>query len=126
MKATTNLSCRIYRILLAAYPAEFRKEYGPSMLQVFRDSHRDALRQRKKFGTFNYWLAILSDLGITASRQHIEHAGKVNIAMNSIRRDLIAVFGCAVIVVAAFMLLNYGRVHEVGSVLIFGRVLDAL
>jgi len=46
--------------------------------------------------------------------------------MNNVRRDLIAVVGCVLIILAAFMLLNYGRAHEVGSVLVFGRVLDAL
>ncbi|HJP91397.1 MAG TPA: hypothetical protein VJ875_05550 [Pyrinomonadaceae bacterium] len=126
MKATTNLSCRIYRMLLAAYPSDFRREYGPSMLQVFRDSYRDALMRQKKLATVNYWLAILCDLVVTATRQHIENVGKVNSAMNNIRRDLIAVIGCAVIILVAFMLLSYGRAHEVGSVLVFGRVLDAL
>ena len=126
MRETTKLSCRIYRLLLAAYPADFRREYGDSMLQVFRDSYRDASVRQAKLARFDFWLAILRDLVVTASRQHIENVGEVNGAMNNIRRDLIAVIGCAVIILTAFMLLNYGRVHEVGSVLVFGRVLDAV
>lgn len=46
--------------------------------------------------------------------------------MNNIRRDLIAVVGCAVIILTAFTLLSYGRAHEVGSLLVFGRILDAV
>src|SRR5689334_23043295 len=126
MRETTNLSCRIYRLLLAAYPADFRHEYGQSMLQVFRDSYRDASVRQGKLATINFWLAILRDLIVSASRQHIENAGEVNGAMNNIRRDVMAVAGCAVIILAAFMLLNYGRAHEVGSLLVFGRVLDAV
>jgi len=126
MRETASLSCRVYRILLAAYPADFRREYGPSMLQVFRDSSRDAAKRSGKLATASFWLAILGDLIISASKQHIENVGEVNGAMNNIRRDLIAVVGCAFIILAAFMLLNYGRVHEVGSLLVFGRVLDAV
>src|SRR6476659_5439891 len=113
MRETTNLSCRIYRVLLAAYPADFRREYGRSMVQVFRDSSRDASRRQKKFATANFWLTILCDLIVSASKQHIENFGQENSAMNNMRRDLIAVAGCAVIILAAFMLLTYGRVHEI-------------
>ena len=126
MRENTNLSCRIYRVLLAAYPSEFRREYGRSMLQVFRDSSRDAAMRQRKFTTANFWLTILCDLVVSASRQHIESFGQENGAMNNIRRDLIAVAGCVVIILAAFMLLTYGRAHEVAPVLVFGRVLDAL
>ena len=126
MRETTNLSCRIYRVLLAAYPAEFRREYGPSMLQVFRDSSRDAAMRQRKFATANFWLTMLSDLVVSASKQHMQNFGQENGAMNNMRRDLIAVAGCVVIILAAFMLLSYGRAHEVGPVLVFGRVLDAV
>lgn len=125
MSETTNLSCRIYRLLLAAYPAEFRREYGPSMVQVFRDSSRDAALRQRKLATASFWKTILCDLAISASKQHIENFAQEN-AMNNIRRDLIAVTGCVVIILTAFMLLTYGRTHEVEAVLVFGRVLDAL
>ena len=126
MRETASLSCRIYRILLAAYPADFRREYGPSMLQVFRDSARDAATREGKFATAKFWFAILGDLVVSASKQHIENVREVNDPMNNMRRDLIAVVGCAVIILTAFILLSYGRAHEVGSLLVFGRVLDAV
>ena len=46
--------------------------------------------------------------------------------MNNLRRDALALLGCIAIIVIAFLLLSYGRRHEVSAILIFGRVLDAL
>ena len=36
-----RFSKRIYRVLLVAYPKEFRREYGSHMVQVFRDLCRE-------------------------------------------------------------------------------------
>ena len=36
--------CRIYFVLLYAYPRQFRLEYGPQMEQVFRDRCRHLAR----------------------------------------------------------------------------------
>src|ERR1039458_9440535 len=36
--------CRIYSVLLYAYPREFRLQYGAAMQQVFRDRCRDLAR----------------------------------------------------------------------------------
>ncbi|HUA78049.1 MAG TPA: hypothetical protein VMA86_10285, partial [Acetobacteraceae bacterium] len=36
--------CRIYSILLYAYPREFRRRYGRAMQQLFRDRCRDVAR----------------------------------------------------------------------------------
>ena len=73
MRETTNLSCRIYRVLLAAYPSDFRREYGQSMLQVFRDSSRDAAMRSRKVATANFWFTILYDLVVSAAKQHLEN-----------------------------------------------------
>ena len=37
--------CRIYSVLLYAYPAEFRRQYGRPMEQLFRDRCRDVARR---------------------------------------------------------------------------------
>ena len=42
------------------------------------------------------------------------------------RSDVVALLGCAGIIVVAFLLLSYGRKNEVASILLFGYVLDAL
>lgn len=46
--------------------------------------------------------------------------------MKNLKRDAVAFLACAVIVAVAFLLLGYGRRHEVASILVFGYVLDAI
>ena len=42
------ISERVYGWLLKAYPVEFRREYGPQMLQFFRD----CCREEKRSGSY--------------------------------------------------------------------------
>ena len=46
--------------------------------------------------------------------------------MSTLRRDAVALFGCIGIIALAMLLLNYGRAHDVSSILIFGYALDAV
>lgn len=46
--------------------------------------------------------------------------------MTNLQRNVVALAACLAIVVIAFLLLSYGRSHEVSSILIFGKTLDAL
>ena len=46
--------------------------------------------------------------------------------MNNLRKDALAVVGCLAIIVIAFFLLQYGRSHDVSSILLFGYILDAV
>lgn len=59
-----------YRLLLAAYPASFRDEYGEAMVQLFRDTARDAYRRRGLLGLSAMWLRTLADLASSVIRQH--------------------------------------------------------
>lgn len=63
-------SVRLYRLLLAAYPASFRSEYGDAMVQLFRDTTRDAYRRRGLLGLAAMWLRTLADFTISVPRQH--------------------------------------------------------
>jgi hypothetical protein len=40
--AADQMPVRVYRVLLRAYPAAFRREYGREMTLVFRDQQRDS------------------------------------------------------------------------------------
>jgi hypothetical protein len=62
----------LYRLLLAAYPAPFRAEYGPEMFQVFRDTARDEYRQRGLWGLLIVWLRTLADFTVSVIHQHRE------------------------------------------------------
>ena len=126
MKNTASLSCRVYKLLLIAYPSAFRDEYGGQMEQLFRDCYRDEARRNSHVGIAGYWGRTLLDLLLTAVREHSDNLRKDHTFMSTLRRDLVALVGCIAIIVIALALLNYGRSHEVASILIFGRTLDAV
>ena len=52
---------RIYRLLLRAYPPEFRAEYGREMVLLFRDQCRES-----NVRTFGFWAAVIWDLARSA------------------------------------------------------------
>ena len=113
----------IYSILLLAYPREFRREYGSQMVLLLLDCQRDA---RTAPARTRIWLRTLLDLVRTVPREHLEKIKKENNFMRNLRTDLIAIGGCVFIILAALLLLSYGRSHQVSSILFFGHVLDAL
>jgi hypothetical protein len=67
-----RLSERVYRLLLAAYPKEFRDAYGSQMEQTFRDLCREARRRRGMLGLVRLWARVLLDLTSTAAVQRID------------------------------------------------------
>ena len=46
--------------------------------------------------------------------------------MRKLHTDLVAIGACVLLIVGALLLLNYGRSHQVPSILLFGHILDAL
>ena len=111
-----NISYRLYGLLLFAYPAEFRREFGTEMLQVFRDCYRTEARARS---LPSFWLRTLVDLVLTASKERKE------IFMNK-RSDAVAVLGCIGIIVIAFLLHRYGIRNNIPFPFWSGYILDAL
>ena len=63
------LSDRVYRGLLAAYPLEFRRRYGPEMAQVFRTCCHASYRLSGARGVLRLWLPTLWDWAWTATRE---------------------------------------------------------
>ena len=53
------LSEKLYRLLLLAYPREYRCKYGELMIQLFRDRMR---RDGGGFGVLNVWMEMIADL----------------------------------------------------------------
>jgi hypothetical protein len=58
-----TISGRIYRLLLTAYPATFRREYGGMMEQLFKDQLKDAVARKQ---LIHFWGRIAVDLIRTA------------------------------------------------------------
>jgi len=78
-----------YRLLLAAYPASFREEYGQAMVQVFRDTAREEYRRRGLRGLVMVWLRTLVDFSVSVVRQHREQAAAAPASSESVLlRDL--------------------------------------
>jgi hypothetical protein len=115
-----NISCKLYGLLLLAYPPEFRRRFGNEMLQVFRDSYRLETCRRSLPG---FWLWTLVDLVMTAAQERANRWRKEDVIMN---RNVLALLGSIGIIVVAFLLLSIGRRNEVASILLFGYVLDAV
>ena len=61
-----SVSVRLYRTLLVAYPKRFRDNYEIQMVQVFRDSFREAYRRHGTSGVIDLWLHTFADLLVTA------------------------------------------------------------
>jgi hypothetical protein len=66
-----SASVRIYRALLVAYPKKFREHYETSMVQVFRDSFKDAYHSNGLPGVIGLWLHTCADLLVTAFMERI-------------------------------------------------------
>lgn len=64
-------SVRIYQVLLAAYPTRFRQEYGPQMVQVFRDCCLRAFRQNGTHGVLKLWALTIFDLLRSLIEEHL-------------------------------------------------------
>ncbi|HWF89077.1 MAG TPA: hypothetical protein VN659_09585 [Pyrinomonadaceae bacterium] len=113
----------IYSILLLAYPREFRREYGPEMVRLVLDCQRDAdaVSARRRL-----WLRTFFDLVRTAPRERLNNLRQENKLMRKLHPNLVAIGGCVLLILAAMLLLNYGRSHQVPSILLFGHVLDAV
>jgi hypothetical protein len=74
-------SVRIYRTLLRAYPAVFRKQYEEEMTLVFRELTTNAWQHRGPFGVLLMWLYVIGDLVWSASKEHfLETEGSVQMA----------------------------------------------
>src|SRR5690242_18840349 len=64
------LAEHLYRVLLFAYPAQFRRTYRREMIQTFRACCREA-RQDGPWGMLRLWSLVLSDLVTSACTEHI-------------------------------------------------------
>ncbi len=64
-------SSDVYRRLLAFYPKEHRREFGPAMAQLFRDQCRDAWAASGSGGIALLWLRVLLDLAKTCPAEHL-------------------------------------------------------
>ena len=67
----STIALRIYRLLLIAYPGEFRRQYGPQMTQVFQDRCVEEQR-RGVTGLLRLWMHTLADWAATVPAEHLD------------------------------------------------------
>ena len=120
-----SLSQRLFQLMLLAYPREFRLEYGLEMNQLFRDCYRD-IQADGLMSAIAFWRRMIWDVIQTAPLERWETLRKRSETMKNLKRDVMGLVACLIIILVAFTLLGYGRKHEVASILIFGHALDAI
>jgi len=82
------VSVRVYQALLVTYPTKFQQEYGPHMLQVFRDCCLRTFRQNGTNGMARLWAVTLFDLiqSLVSEHAHKEIEMKKEMKPEDIRR----------------------------------------
>jgi hypothetical protein len=70
-----NLSVHFYRFLMQAYPVQFRRRFGTSVEQAFRDMRRDALSKSRHMGLALLWLQVLPDFLFSVAELVTKTAG---------------------------------------------------
>jgi signal peptidase I len=61
--------CRVYSVLLYAYPTDFRREFGRPMQQLFRDRCRDLARTPSRLRLLHFALQTITDWLRTSVRE---------------------------------------------------------
>ena len=61
--------CRLYSVLLYAYPRDFRLQYGAAMRQVFRDRCREVARTASTMATLRFAAHLAADWVATTVRE---------------------------------------------------------
>ena len=64
-------AARMYAALLWLYPRHHRREYGPMMVQLFRDQCRDACRHGSRRALLKLCLSTLADLACSVFREQL-------------------------------------------------------
>ena len=60
------LSCRLYRLLLIAYPSALRTRFGQEMAGVFEEQIEEAWQRGKLRGVAGVWSCALEELVLVA------------------------------------------------------------
>ncbi len=72
MRARTIWSARLYGLLLLAYSAEFRREYGSEMAHMFGDQCREEQRHAGARGLAAVWARAIWDVAVSAPVERMD------------------------------------------------------
>ena len=99
-----EISLRIYRRLLRAYPKAYRDEYGPAMVQLFRDQCQDACQEAGHWGLAGLWGRTIRDLAVTSTVERWEEMQRRKPAMEQTFFNMPITFGRAIYALSAAFL----------------------
>jgi hypothetical protein len=71
----SGLSVHFYRLLMHAYPDEFRRRFGTSVEQAFRDMRRDAIEKHGYLGLALLWFHVIPDFLFSTAELLTRKAG---------------------------------------------------
>ncbi len=123
-KKDRAFSARLYALLLAAYPREFRREYGREMRLVFADRCREEEHKEDGRGaSLRVWREALGDLLRTAPKQRLDSFLEGDGMMRVLRTAGLALIAYAftLLVIAPWFSHNHTRMPS-----FVGNLLDAL
>ena len=96
-----SLSASVYRVLLAFYPARFKRDYGPHMAQVFRDSCLITYRQSGPRGMLSLWTLTVFDWFKTVIEEQMNRGTEMT------RSKFIRLSGWAMVLAAVILLMSF-------------------
>jgi hypothetical protein len=118
-----QLSQGFYRLLLAAYPAEFRDEYGREMLLLFRDLCLEEARAKRRLGIARLWIRAFADLAHSAPRERLQNFKRGFDPLKALKTITLALIIYAGVVIICGKLLMSGKAYLPYAV---GAMLDSL
>jgi hypothetical protein len=129
-----SLSERLYARLLLVYPPGYRRQYGPLMLQLFRDQYRDARGKGSRWASWQLWWRIASELAETAAQEHLaaleealmdKQTGRLNV--NAARTASIVVAGLLIAgsLIGRMLIFEFGGSPLLAVALLIGAHLVA-
>jgi hypothetical protein len=125
-RSTHGFSVRLYRRLLMVYPDAYRHEYGPLMVQAFRDMHRAAIQHEGSYGILKLWLHTLLDLSTTAGEEHYEEFRRTNMGKTMEKLEIDPRMGVWLIIAALIVaggVITNTMVKESGGPLLAGAAI---
>ena len=107
MSTAQAAHARVYRLLLTAYPREFRARFGSEMVQLFQDQLQ-AARATGGEGVTRAWLRAIGDLAVSAASERGRIGRRVGHSLGGAPSPTTRLFGLlgilgGLLVVAAFI-----------------------
>ncbi|OLE55079.1 MAG: hypothetical protein AUG51_05460 [Acidobacteria bacterium 13_1_20CM_3_53_8] len=115
-------SQKLYSLFLILYPAEFRREYGAHMAQLFRDRWRET-KASGGASRLRLWMYTLLDLIQSAPKEHLEKLRKGDSIMRALKTIGLAIIIYVVAFVVTGMFLEKMRTQ---MPFFLGSLIDAI